>query len=167
MNLTLILMTFLKFDQIWAFILMNLKTVYSFKVKKLALDKMKKVFRDMDADGNGMLTKQEFVNACAKNDHLFEILDIYWSSFRNTRHLLKSFSKSWIYIDHLSILLKVIDINSSITWLGRPSSFSSRRWWALTSTFSSKYSDIKNSSSQNPVGIVCVPQTLQRINFQA
>ena len=41
---------------------------------------MQELFKEMDADGNGALTKEEFVDACGKNQTLMTYLDIYWEN---------------------------------------------------------------------------------------
>ena len=52
-------------------------SVLKLKVRKMELNKMQEVFKEMDADGNGALTKEEFVDACGKNKNLMQYLDIY------------------------------------------------------------------------------------------
>ena len=46
----------------------------------MELTKMQELFKEMDADGNGALTKEEFVDACGKNQTLMTYLDIYWKN---------------------------------------------------------------------------------------
>ena len=52
-------------------------SVLSLKVRKMELERMTEVFKEMDADGNGALTRDEFVDACGRNKKLMTYLDIY------------------------------------------------------------------------------------------
>lgn len=52
-------------------------SVLSLKIRRVELANIIEVFKEMDADGNGALTREEFVDACAKNKKLMTYLDIY------------------------------------------------------------------------------------------
>ena len=53
------------------------ESILKLKVRTQEVQKMSEMFKEIDADDNGALTKDEFVEACRSNQKLMEYLDIY------------------------------------------------------------------------------------------